>query len=248
MTAKGLFLALAKFPDAVHVLEDMERLTQDRDAQGVLRSALWAHPGRDRVATWTSATGGEESFVFRGGIILIANRPLAALPELRALATRISVLRLDVTDAEATALMLDLAARGYQIDGKLALAADDCLMVTEHLIAECHAAGCPLDMRLQVNSYSDYRLWEADRSSCDWQDLVTSRVRQAADHFHADPEHRSPEERRAERRKVFREVVAATNDVGEQERLYKERTGRSRTDFYRRKREIESGEFDPEEG
>jgi Cdc6-like AAA superfamily ATPase len=42
MTAKGLYLALANAPDAVHLLEDMERLTTDRDAQGVLRSALWA--------------------------------------------------------------------------------------------------------------------------------------------------------------------------------------------------------------
>src|SRR5262249_34617176 len=73
MTAKGLFLALGKAPDAVHLLEDMERLTKDQDAQGVLRSALWAHPGTDRVITWTTAAGGEESVVFRGGIIILAN-------------------------------------------------------------------------------------------------------------------------------------------------------------------------------
>src|SRR6266508_2714949 len=91
MTARGLFRALEKAPDAVHVLEDMERLTKDRDAQGVLRSALWAQPGRDRAVTWTTGTGGEERFPFRGGIILLANRPLADLPELRALANRISV-------------------------------------------------------------------------------------------------------------------------------------------------------------
>src|ERR1700685_2053616 len=40
MTAKGLFLALKSAPDAIHVLEDMERLTKDPDAQGVLRSAM----------------------------------------------------------------------------------------------------------------------------------------------------------------------------------------------------------------
>jgi hypothetical protein len=100
MTAKGLFKALEKAPDAVHVLEDMERLTRDRDAQGVLRSALWAQPGHDRAVTWTTATGGEERFVFRGGVIMIANAPLADLPELRALATRIALVKLDVSDAE----------------------------------------------------------------------------------------------------------------------------------------------------
>src|SRR5262249_15093978 len=45
MTAKGLFKELGKAPDAVFVLEDMERMVTDRDAQGVLRSALWAQPG-----------------------------------------------------------------------------------------------------------------------------------------------------------------------------------------------------------
>src|SRR5205085_11641886 len=59
MTAKGLFLALKHAPDVIHVLEDMERLTKDADAQGVLRSALWAQPGHDRVVTWTTATDGE---------------------------------------------------------------------------------------------------------------------------------------------------------------------------------------------
>src|SRR6185312_729738 len=100
MTAKGLFLAMKHSPDAVHVLEDMERLTKDADAQGVLRSALWTQPGHDRVVTWTTATEGSQRFIFRGGLILISNRPLANMPELLALATRIEVHQLEVTDAE----------------------------------------------------------------------------------------------------------------------------------------------------
>lgn len=84
MTAKGLFLTLQKAPDTIQVMEDMERLTKDPDAQGVLRSALWSQPGHDRLVTWTTATDGSQPFVFRGGLILISNRPLADLPELRA--------------------------------------------------------------------------------------------------------------------------------------------------------------------
>src|SRR6476620_1197630 len=60
MSAKGLFLALKRAQDAIHVLEDMERLTKDPDAQGILRSALWAPPGHDRVVTWTTAKDGEQ--------------------------------------------------------------------------------------------------------------------------------------------------------------------------------------------
>src|SRR5437868_6969407 len=62
MTAKGLFETLEKARDAIHVLEDMERLTKDPDAQGVLRSALWAQPGHDRVVTWTTAKDGKQQF------------------------------------------------------------------------------------------------------------------------------------------------------------------------------------------
>jgi hypothetical protein len=155
MTAKGLFIALRDAPDAVHVLEDMERLTTDRDAQGVLRSALWATQGRDRVVTWTTATGGEESFTFRGGVILLANRPLAHLPELRALATRITVYRLEVTDAELSSMLCELAAKGYQCGGKTVLEAEKCVEVAAHLLGVCRAAECPLDLRLLLNSYRD---------------------------------------------------------------------------------------------
>jgi len=134
MTAKGLFLALGAAPDAIHVLEDMERLTKDADAQGVLRSALWAQPGDDRLVTWTTATDGKQRYVFRGGLILISNRPLADLPELRALATRIEVHRLEVSEAELTAKMRELAGGGYRPQGKELLGPDECRQVTEHLL------------------------------------------------------------------------------------------------------------------
>ena len=62
---------------------------QDADAQGVLRSALWAQPGSDRYVTWTTATEGAQRFVFRGGLIMISNRPLADLPELRRIEPRL---------------------------------------------------------------------------------------------------------------------------------------------------------------
>ena len=58
MTAKGLFLALQRAPDATHVMEDMERLTKDPDAQGVLCAV--PSSGRNlkrhrRMVTWTTA-------------------------------------------------------------------------------------------------------------------------------------------------------------------------------------------------
>ena len=77
----------------------MERVVTDKDAQGVLRSALWSQRGDDgklkRIVTWGTARG-IESIVFTGGIIMLSNRPLTDMPELRAIRTRISHLHLAV--------------------------------------------------------------------------------------------------------------------------------------------------------
>jgi hypothetical protein len=244
MTAKGLFLALQHNPDAVHVLEDMERITKDADAQGVLRSALWAQPGHDRVVTWTTAVDGAQRFAFRGGLILISNRQLADLPELRALATRIEVHRLEVTEAELTAKMRELAGQGFRRDGKVLLESEKCFQVTEHLLRECRAAACPLDLRLQQKSFQTYLQWQAEYSSTDWRDLMAASVREATHHFRHEVNPLPREARRTQRRIVLRAILSQTKDPKEQEQLYEQQTGASRADFYRRKFELETGEFD----
>lgn len=247
MTAKGLFLALKAAPDAVHVLEDMERLTKDADAQGVLRSALWAQPGHDRVVTWTTATDGAQRFAFRGGLILICNRPLADLPELRALATRIEVHRLEVSEAELTAKMRELAEASYRPEGKVVLGPQECVEVTEHLLRECRAAGCPLDLRLQQKSFQTYLQWQSDNSTCDWRDLMAASVREATHHFRHEINPLSLDARRKQRRNILRAILCQTNDAKRQEELYAEQTGAKRADFYRRKYEIEHGEFNEQD-
>jgi hypothetical protein len=122
MSGRGLFEALAEYPNAIHVLEDMERVVRDKDAQGILRSACWGQRGEDgrqkRTITWATAKG-VESIVFKGGIIMLSNRPLDDLPELKAIRTRISHLHLEVSDAEIAAQMRRLSRSGYQHDGKI---------------------------------------------------------------------------------------------------------------------------------
>ena len=243
MTAKGLFLALAAAPDAVHMLEDMERLTKDPDAQGVLRSALWAQPGHDREVTWTTADG-PRRFAFRGGLIMIGNRPLADLPELRALATRIEVCRLGVSDAELSALMRDLAAEGHRVRGEIVIDPEDCVRVTEHLLKECRAAGCPLDLRLQQKAFQSFLQFAADCSVSHWEDLIAASAREATCHFRHAVNTDSPEARKIHRRNALREIIAARPDSKDLARLYSDATGASRADFFRRKNEVDSGEFD----
>jgi hypothetical protein len=247
LTAKGLFHALLGAPDAVFVIEDVERITKDPDAQGVLRSALWAQPGRERVVTWTTAAA-ELRFEFRGGIIVLSNRPLdGRLPELAALGTRIEVHHLTVSDAELTAQMRHLAGQGYRIGDKQALGPAECLEVTEYLLAECHRAGCPLDLRLQQKAFQTFRQWESDRSITDWHDLLASSVREAACAFRHEPDTESREQRHRQRRNIVRAIMRQTDNSDEQERLYKEQIGGSRRDFYRRKLEVQQRDFDEED-
>jgi hypothetical protein len=222
MTAKGLFNSLQAHPDAVHLLEDMERIVDDRDAQGVLRSALWAQPGKERVVTWTTAAD-PQRFEFRGGIIMVANAPLKALPELRALATRIIVHKMDVTDEELQAQMRRIAGQGWS-RGKHRLKPEECMDVCDFLIGQCVESQCPVDLRLLDNSCLDYCQWENEHSDHHWRDLVAHRVRQTVTQLREELSPLTMEQKRARNRQIVRDILAATNDPEEQVLLWAQKT------------------------
>jgi hypothetical protein len=125
---------------------------------------------------------------------------------------------------------------------------EESLRVTEYLLKECRTAGCPLDLRLQQKAFQTYLQYAADCSITHWEDLVAGSVREATCHFRHEQNTTSPEDKKKQRRNVIREIGSKTSDVKQQERLYTERTGASRSDFYRRKREVECGEFDGHDG
>ena len=164
MTARGLFDALQAYPDAIHIMEDMEQITRDRRAQGVLRSALWAQKQKtdtglpERLVTWATNRG-DERFLFTGGIIMLSNRPLDDCPELRAVATRIACVEHRPTEAETQALMravaqgVRLRRPPYRPGGLRALVAD-------YLIEQALALRRSLDMRLLIDAFHDYLQWE----------------------------------------------------------------------------------------
>ena len=121
---------------------------------------------------------------------------------------------------------------------------EECLLVTEYLLKECRAAGCPLDLRLQQKAFQSYLQFAADCSVSHWEDLVAASVREATSHFRHEQNTTSPEARKAQRRNVIREIIGKESDPKEHVKLYKQRTGTSRADFFRRKQEVESEEFD----
>jgi hypothetical protein len=240
MSGRGLFDTLQQFPDAVHVLEDMERVVNDKDAQGVLRSATWSQKGNDgkqkRVVTWATARGVDQ-FVFNGGIIMLSNRPLDDLPELRAIQTRISYLELVVSENEVAALMRKVAGGGFH-HGQQAMTAQECLEVCEFLIGESKSLLCHLDMRLLDNSFRDYLQHREGCSSSHWKTLVAARLHgRQGELLEAAPG------RQQELEEDFAVMEAALREqptVQQAQEVWCRATGKSRATFFRAKRAFEA--------
>jgi hypothetical protein len=238
MTGRGLFDLLDKYPDAIHVLEDVEQMMSDKNAIGVLRSALWGQRrdgGRgpqERWITWTAHCKHLET-LFTGGIIVISNKSLLDLPELQALKTRILCMHLHPTDNELRALMRFIAAQGFA-HGVLSMDANECQEVCEYLIAESLSLHRPLDIRLLVNSFPVYLQWQEGDSGCHWKDLVAALVRERPTVFQADVAIGSRAARKAQELAIAREIQGTTTDREERRRLWEERTGKSEKALYRR--------------
>jgi hypothetical protein len=243
MTGRGLFNALEAFPDSIHVLEDMEQIMRDRGAQGVLRSALWGQRkdgGKgpmERPVTW-STWRKEHCFVFTGGIILIANRPLDDLPELMELRTRIACMQLRASDGELTALMRSLAQKGFEHQDRVMTPAE-CLEVCEFLIEQSRSLHRPLDMRMLVNSFMDFLAWQDCDAGCHWQDMVATRLKERPISFAVKPVLGTRAERKQRELEIAREIAETTGDRQERLRLWQERTdGQSQASLYRRLTDI----------
>jgi hypothetical protein len=233
MTGRGLYDSLAEAPDTIHVLEDMEGIYQDKNAQGVLRSALWgqAKGGRmERKVTWKAHRTVLE-FVFTGGIIILSNRPLEDIPELHAVATRINPVLLQVTNRESAALMRSIALKGHRV-GHETLAPGACLEVANFVIDESLALSRNLDMRVMVNSFSDRLQWEAGKSEADWRELVSSRLQERVVPV--------KKESRSARTDREREIAQSIKDLPRAERAarWTELTGLSEKALYRRLAEV----------
>ncbi len=243
MTGRGLFNALAQYPDAVHVLEDMEPLMRDGGAMGVLRSALWgtrrhgASGPMERIVTWTTHRM-EHSMVFTGGLVIVANKEPPQNPEWDAIRTRIACLHLQPTEAEIRAMMRRMALNGYQHDGRH-LDPAVCGEVCEFTIRESLAMHRTLDLRLLVNALQDYLLWEEGDSVCHWFDLVAARLRERPTFFRVAVDvatGRADIKRRDQL--IAREIMELTANRDERMRLWAARTGKSEKALYRRMAEI----------
>jgi hypothetical protein len=234
MTGRGLVDALQRLPSSCHVIEDCESIFDDKRAWGVLRSALWSQSTNrpmEREISWT-AFNTNIRFVFTGGIILIANKDLKAVPELAALGTRIDVLQLVATFPEVAALMRWVALRGFTF-GQDFVAPKECLEVAEYVIDRMRSLERPLDMRVYVNGVKDYLQCKTGHSDTDWKDLIETRLRRTT----------VLRERRAD---VMSREAAIALELSRMDitpaarmRLWKEKTHKSERAYWRRLKDLE---------
>jgi hypothetical protein len=233
VTGKGLFELLQQYPDVVHVLEDVETLLLDKNAHGVLRSALWGQKGKngwqERTVVWHIG-GNRQEFIFEGGIIMIANLPLYNLPPLRAVGTRIPVLHFQPTNEEIAALMRKIAREGHT-HGPYRLEAQECLEVAEAIVTRSIRLQRNLDIRLLINTFNDRLQYVNGDCECHWLDLLDSRMRERT-----LPMPPGPRGVREETRERELALVGRIANLPHPERLeiWRRETGKSQAAFYRR--------------
>jgi hypothetical protein len=186
---------------------------------------------------WTTHTLDAE-FTFYGGIILVGNRPIDDVPELRAAKTRIACLHLEFSAAEIQARMRAIARRGFDHVG-FRLEPGVCLEVCAYLIEQSKSLRRPLDVRLFINCLNDRVQWEQGDAACHWQDLVAARVQEGPTTLQHRLDRDSRETRKQRERTIVAEILARTEDRHEQLRQWAERTGKSLAAWYRRRSELD---------
>jgi hypothetical protein len=229
MTGRGLVDTLGEFPTSIHVIEDAESMFDDKRAWGVLRSALHSQSRKrpmEREISWT-AHNVNIRFVFTGGLIIIANKSLDNIPELKAMKTRIATLQLVASFAEISALMRSVAEEGYRY-GEDYMTPTECLKVANFVIERMQSLARPLDMRVFVNGCKDYIQHKSGQSHTGWEDLIETRLKETT----------VLREKRADKMAKEAEIAAeiAGKKVSQAKKLalWKERTGKSERAYWRR--------------
>lgn len=248
LTGRGLFDTLMMYPDCTHVIEDAEPLWRDKNAIGVVRSALAGQRRggvgpMERWVTW-SAYRVHLEFLFTGGIIFVGNRPMLELPELQACQTRLPSLLLQPTDCELRAMMRSISIRGYQDEAGREMDTEECLKVCEFVIAESQALHRPLSLRLLINSFHDYLMWQEGDAGVHWKDAIAAAVRMRPTVFRSEVDLGPRAARKARELEIVREILAKTSDRAKRFELWNEATGGAKSEkaLYRRMLEVQKAD------
>ena len=106
-----------------------------------------------------------------------------------------------------------------------------------HIVSECMGMNRTLDIRMFVNSLSDYAMWRECQSSCHWRDLVSARIKERPTHI---TEAKSIEDRRMQKVDELKLVneLAMVSDPQKRFQIWYDKTGKSQASLYRRLKEL----------
>jgi hypothetical protein len=131
LSVAGFGEELRDHPKGLFLLEDLPDIADTTASRNLLLAALWGQPDpetgqMERLVPWTVSGDRKFETKFYGGIICTANKPMADIPELRAIATRIEVIGLACTREEILAVAKEVALDGFRFNGG-SLSPQECL-------------------------------------------------------------------------------------------------------------------------
>jgi hypothetical protein len=239
LTPVGLFDLIGENPQSVIVLDDVTTIFEKPLALQIFLAALGnSHDGsRVRTVRYKTANG-DQVIHFTGSVIAISNLPLNGHSNnvMQALQDRIHVVGYEPTDEEIEAQIYSIAGTGPRNVNAL-----EAIGVADYLLEKCREFGVRPSLRLFLDkAIPDYSLWYGQNSELHWHDLVQSGIRQLA----IEPGHQLRDMTRQDQVTAERKLVAYLCDVycSPEVRLeeWTRRTGKSKSAFYRRKKEVEA--------
>jgi hypothetical protein len=240
LTPMGLFELLDEQHDRIIVLDDVSQLFADKKALQILLAALGNQPDdrHTRIIKYRRQ-GKDQTIYFTGGIIAISNLELHAQPLLEALKSRVHYLKCNPTDDQLSALMLEVAGKGWPASAPK-LSAEECLEIAIFLVASCKRLNVRLDMRLLVDkAFPDYLQHREGDTEAHWKDLVlTTLEEQLIDLKHTKAEAPSRQAQKEIEHELLSQLIAESADREQQVAAWMKRTGKSERAFYRRLKEL----------
>jgi hypothetical protein len=177
-TPKALMMAIAEYPNAIHLFEDCEKMYKTDVSSSILRAACGSPKQRDRIVTYETAHE-RYSVTFTGGLIIVSNEDLGRQKgPLQAVASRFKPVKWDMTVQERIARIIEIAGLGWTKAGSI-ITPKECLKVAKFLIEEMlqGVTAHPVDIRTYVEHALPAYLQHRDgRTLVKWEEIIRSKL------------------------------------------------------------------------
>jgi hypothetical protein len=231
MSPRGMIDKLEAYPEAVHVLEDMETTFKEANMQSYLRAAMASPNGGPRRIT-DNKHNRDVNFIFHGGIIIVSNDSIDhRYGRLGAIASRTHPMLWKLSTPELAAMMRVIAQRGSK-----ELAPEECMGVAEYLIEQMSARQKDTKVDLRTfceGALPDFLQWKQGKSVVHWTKVVQARIQ-------GEPIAENRNDRLARHRVIACQIQQAARTSDDMFRLWKEQTGLGKSSLYDRLKEAEA--------